>query len=199
MAWVLNACGAKPAMEGGQSDSSSEYGSVSEGGGASGNGDSTSFGDENVEKVDEYVVRPGDNLWNIARKGSVYHSGWLYPLILKANRGKIKNAKDLAVGLRLKIPRGLPPADYEVAREEAMAGVYEGEVGPLQDMKTDLPMAAPTAPVHGSVGAKGRASGRSWVWLIWLFIAALAGLGGWKLWKMRQKNPDEEMPAREKN
>jgi hypothetical protein len=182
LAWILNACGANPAMQGAES---SEEGSVSESGkgNGSGSGDSTSFSSDNVEKVDEYVIRRGDNLWNIAAKASVYHSGWLYPLILKANRGKIKDPKDLPVGLLLKIPRGLPQGDYDVAREEAMAGVYESEVGSLQEMKTDIPVATPQ-PAQGT-GKPYKAS-KDHHLLLWIVGLALLGAGAWKFMAMRR-------------
>ena len=194
-AWLLSGCGAKPAMEGGQSDST-EQGTVNESGGSSssdsatGKGDTTSFSDENVEKVDEYIVRRGDNLWNIAAKGSVYHSGWLYSMILKANRGKISNPKDLKIGTVLKIPRGLPQEQYDQAREEAMAGVFENEVGPLQEMQTDLPSAPPTPGSAKDGFGKAEGKKHSMGWLLWLLLIALAAVGAWQLIKMKKK-PDE--------
>jgi hypothetical protein len=192
---ALCGCGAKPAMEGGQSDS--ETGTVVESGGSSGSesatgqGDSTSFSSENVEKVDEYEVRPGDNLWNISAKGSVYHSGWLFPLILKANRGKFKDPKDLKVGTMLKIPRGLPQAQYDVAREEAMAGVYDSEVGKISEASFASPLpeakqgamkgGAKPAPGKGAGGSKG---GSAWIWIL-LLLAAGGGVFAWL--KFRKK------------
>jgi hypothetical protein len=188
---VLYGCGAKPAMEGGSSDST-EYGSVSDSSNpdGSGSGDSTSFAEESVEKVDEYVVRRGDNLWNIAAKASVYRSGWLYPLILKANRGKITDPKNLAIGLALKVPRGLSKAEHDVAREEAMAGTFENEVGTLLEMKTDLPTVSPQAVA--SPAARGEASaGGGWLWVLWILLAGLLGAGAWwALKKRREKNEE---------
>lgn len=39
-----------------------------------------------------YEVVAGDNLWNIAGKGSVYGNPYQWPLIYKANKGKINDA-----------------------------------------------------------------------------------------------------------
>lgn len=193
MALILDGCGAKPAMEGGRSDDSTEYGSVSESGGSegAGNGDSTSFADDQVEKVDEYVVRSGDNLWNIAAKASVYRSGWLYPLILKANRSKITDPLNLKIGMTLKVPRELSKAEHDVAREEAMAGTFEKEVGTLLDMQTDVPTASPQAAVHVAAGKIPVKKG-GWNWLLWLLVAILAGVGAWQLIKMRQRRRDDD-------
>jgi hypothetical protein len=186
LAWGLSACGAKPAMEGAKSDSA-EYGTVSTGagGGASGSGDSTSFGDENVEKVDEYVIRPGDNLWNIAAKASVYHSGWLYPLIVKANKGKNINPKDLKIGMTLKIPRGLPQGDYDTAREEAMAGVFENEVANAEATYSDsVPTLEPTPPASKHAGGSKKGG---WAWLVWVLLLGLAAAGAWQFMRMRRE------------
>ena len=187
MAWLMSACGAKPAMQGAQSDASSEEGSISRNGSDSpgGVGDTTSFDASPGEKVDEYVVHPGDNLWNIAAKGSVYHSGWLYPLIVKANQKKIKDPRNLPIGLMLKIPRDLPAPDYDVAREEAMAGVYEESGAALKDMKTDLPLAPPTPNSSAKPYTPYRRGANRW--LIWLAVLALAGVGLWQFKRTRNR------------
>jgi hypothetical protein len=190
LAWLLNGCGAKPAMQG--ADGNGEEGTVQESS-PHGGGDTTSFSGSNVEKVDEYVVRPGDNLWNIAAKASVYHSGWLYPLIVKLNRSKIKDPKNLPVGLTLKIPRGLPQADYDVAREEAMAGVYESDSGPLLEMKTSLPVETlmPGADA-GKQAPTPKKGGKHW--LIWTALAAAVAGGAWWLMRMRGGPSGGESP-----
>jgi hypothetical protein len=188
---ALSGCGAKPAMEGASNDS--ETGTVVESGGSSssdqsgGQGDSTSFSSENVEKVDKYEVRPGDNLWNIAAKASVYHSGWLFPLILKANRGKFTDPKNLKVGTLLKIPRGLPQAQYDVAREEAMAGVYDSEVGKISEVaySNSVPQVQAKNPSSNPVKEKAKPSSKSWIWILLLLAAAGGGAFYWI--KVRKK------------
>lgn len=49
-----------------------------------------------------YIVKCGDNLWNIAK--GIYGKGSLYTLIVKANRGLIKNPNYITPGMCLKIP-----------------------------------------------------------------------------------------------
>jgi hypothetical protein len=155
---------------------------------ATGQGDTTSFSADNVEKVDDYVVRMGDNLWDIAAKASVYHSGWLYPLILKANRSKIKDASRLAIGLELKIPRGLKSSEYEIAREEAMAGVYEGEVGPVKEMnwapEPDTTTAKQAQTAKGTQTINGKAAKK--YWFSWTLLLLLCGAGAWAYMKFKQ-------------
>jgi hypothetical protein len=189
VALAAGGCGVKPAMEGGRNDEGSEVGSVSESS-ATGAGDTTSFSEDKVEKVDEYIVRAGDNLWNIAAKGAVYHSGWLYPLILKANRGKFKDPRNMKVGTALKIPRGLPQADYDVAREDAMAGTFESEVGPLKAMQDAAPQAAPpAAPKAAAVPApKAKAPKRGKGWIVVLGALVLGG-AAWQGMRMRKRPP----------
>lgn len=40
----------------------------------------------------DYTVVRGDNLWNIAAKGSTYGNPYAWPLIYKANKGQIDDA-----------------------------------------------------------------------------------------------------------
>lgn len=49
-----------------------------------------------------YTVISGDTLWNIAKR--IYGKGSLYTLIVKANRGLIKNPNYITPGMCLKIP-----------------------------------------------------------------------------------------------
>ncbi len=179
---VLAACGPKQGMEG-ANHNSTEEGQVTDSEEATGAGDTTSFG-EDVEKVDEYTVVRGDNLWNIAAKPQVYRSGWLYPLILKANRSKISDAGQLKIGITLRIPRGLSSADMEIAREEAMAGTYEGSLPPVSMGAAALaptPLAKPgdRKPAPGGTGGGSLA--------IWLGLLALAGGGAFWFFKMRKR------------
>jgi nucleoid-associated protein YgaU len=52
--------------------------------------------------ISEYTVQEGDSLWSIAQQN--LGNGNRYKEIVKLNRGMIKNAGDVAVGTRLKIP-----------------------------------------------------------------------------------------------
>jgi nucleoid-associated protein YgaU len=52
--------------------------------------------------VSEYMVQEGDSLWSIAQR--TLGDGNRYKEIVKLNKDAIKNASDIAVGTRLKIP-----------------------------------------------------------------------------------------------
>ncbi len=75
-------------------------------------------------KVDTYVVRPGDTLWKISAKKSVYGTPWLYELIFHANSGLLATPGSLKKGMRLSIPRGQTSTELVAAKEEAMAAEY---------------------------------------------------------------------------
>src|ERR1700677_234528 len=75
-------------------------------------------------KLTQVTVRPGDTLWKIALRRDVYGSGWLYPLIYKANLAFLPDPNKPTVGLLLKVPRDVPAVDIEKAEEEAMTGQY---------------------------------------------------------------------------
>jgi hypothetical protein len=164
LAIFTTGCGVRPGMQGGSKPEVSEVGSVSVVATETptGKGDTTSFGDPEepeIEKVDEYTVRPGDSLWKIARKSGVYGSGWLYPLIVKSNKSKIKDPKDLKIGATLRIPRGLSKADFEIAREETMAGTYDSATGYDSVSSTSLSLGgaahlSPTAKPSPAMVAK---------------------------------------------
>jgi LysM domain len=98
-------------------------------------------------KLSMVAVRPGDTLWIIALRQDVYGSGWLYPLIYKANRDLLPDPSHPAVGTLLKVPRGVPDAEIEKAEEEAMTGQFLDQ--------SPLPQASPTAapPVPTAVPA----------------------------------------------
>ena len=133
LAVFSNGCGMKPGMQGGPKAETSEIGSVQVVATETptGQGDTTSFNpsDEEVEKVGVYRVKRGDSLWRIASRSKVYGSGWLYPLLVKSNKSKIKDPKDLKIGSTLIVPRDLSKADYEMAREDTMAGTYDTASG----------------------------------------------------------------------
>lgn len=56
----------------------------------------------------EYIVGAGDTLSQIAQ--AVYGKSTLWPIILDANRDKLKSARDLRAGMRLVIPPSPEPA-----------------------------------------------------------------------------------------
>jgi nucleoid-associated protein YgaU len=73
----------------------------------------------------EYRVGSNDTLASIAAMNGVYGDPMLWPLLYQANRDQIKDPQHIYVGQILKIPRGLPASDFEVARQKAReAGLF---------------------------------------------------------------------------
>lgn len=73
-------------------------------------------------KMETYVVKKGDCLWTIAKKKMIYNDPFLWPLIYDANKGKIKKAKLIYPGQKLKIPRsGITMDAIKDARKKAGA------------------------------------------------------------------------------
>jgi nucleoid-associated protein YgaU len=68
-------------------------------------------------KLRTVTTKAGDTLWKLAERKDIYGSGWLYPLILKANQDVIKDPNHLEIGLKLKIPRDVPAVQEEIAKE----------------------------------------------------------------------------------
>lgn len=104
-------------------------------------------------KLTQVAVRPGDTLWKIALRHDVYGSGWLYPLIYKANRALLPDPNKPKIGLLLKVPRDVPAADIEKAEEEAMTGQYLDQT-PLPGAPAPAPapaVEAQTVPAATSV------------------------------------------------
>lgn len=58
-----------------------------------------------VQKVDIYIVKPGDTLQKIASKGEVYADGKKWTKIYNANKDALKNPNKIYAGQKLKIPR----------------------------------------------------------------------------------------------
>jgi nucleoid-associated protein YgaU len=57
---------------------------------------------KDIRSISEYTVRKGDNLWSIAEQN--LGDGNRYKEIAQLNKGRIRNANDVAVGTRLVIP-----------------------------------------------------------------------------------------------
>lgn len=66
-----------------------------------------------------YEVVAGDNLWNIAGKGSVYGNPYQWPLIYKANKGKINDADLIYPGQVFDIDESPSAADVDAAVNHA--------------------------------------------------------------------------------
>lgn len=193
LALSLSGCGSKRSMEGARSDD--ELGTVQEEESATqveGQEEEAVSFDEAAEarrrkvaaikggntrsgpgKLDSVTTKEGDTLWKLAERKDIYGSGWLYPLIYKANKEKIKDPRKLEAGLVLKIPRDVPDPEVEIAKEEAMTGQI-----------LDAPVAA--APKAPAAPAKPAARKGGWGWLLWLLLLAAAGGGAYAWWRKRQ-------------
>lgn len=66
-----------------------------------------------------YRVRKNDNLWNIAAKQSVYGDPLLWPLLLKTNADRVRNADLIFPGLELSIDPNPSARDKASARQHA--------------------------------------------------------------------------------
>jgi hypothetical protein len=134
-------------------------------------------------KKSSVTVKEGETLWMIAERKDVYGSGWLYPLIYKANKDKLKDPKHPEAGLKLAVPRDVGAVEEEIAKEEAMTGqLLDGSPLPGSQPVKEVKVAKAPAPV------KKRRSGKGWLWLL---AAAVAGLGYYQWQRMKRHHPDE--------
>ena len=67
----------------------------------------------------QYSVVKGDNLWNISAKPDIYNNPFQWPLIYKANSGKIKDADLIYPGQVFAINTTASSADVEAAIRHA--------------------------------------------------------------------------------
>jgi hypothetical protein len=134
-------------------------------------------------KLETVTVRAGDTLKSIAARKDVYGSQYLYPLILQANKDRIKDPNHLEAGVQLIIPRDVPDPKVEIAKEQAMTGeLLDGSPLGGAAVAAPSPGAVPTVvadtyvprPVkhHSNVG-------------LWILLAVVLGAGGWWLWARR--------------
>lgn len=68
---------------------------------------------------DTYEVVGGDNLWNIAGSSSAYGDPYQWPLIYKANKGKIQDADLIYPGQVFDIDKSASSADIDAAINHA--------------------------------------------------------------------------------
>jgi nucleoid-associated protein YgaU len=68
---------------------------------------------------DNYEVSRGDNLWNIASQSRIYGNPYQWPLIYKANSGKIKDADLIYPGQNFDISRAASAAEVDAAVRHA--------------------------------------------------------------------------------
>ena len=64
----------------------------------------------------DYTVERGDNLWNIAKKESVYDDPYMWPRIYRANKEKIKDPDMIFPEQTLAVPFGVAENQYLVNR-----------------------------------------------------------------------------------
>lgn len=66
-----------------------------------------------------YEVTRGDNLWNIAGQSGIYGNPYQWPLIYKANSGKIKDADLIYPGQNFDINRAATATEIDAAVNHA--------------------------------------------------------------------------------
>jgi len=128
---------------------------------------STRSGEGKSRKI---TVKAGEPLWKIAERKEVYGSGWLYPLIYKANKNVIKDPNHIPAGTVLVVPRDVADPEVEMAKEEAMTNQVL-DTTPLQAAKPAKPAPvaeAPKAPKKHRLG-----------WIVFLGVLAGAAGGAW--------------------
>jgi nucleoid-associated protein YgaU len=68
---------------------------------------------------DTYEVKRGDHLWGIASQPRIYGNPYAWPLIYKANSGKIQDADLIHPGQSLDINRNASSSDMDAAVRHA--------------------------------------------------------------------------------
>ncbi len=69
--------------------------------------------------ADQYTVMRGDNLWNISAKDRIYGNPYQWPLIYRANAGRINDPDLIYPGQVFDIPRDLSTGEIEAAVRHA--------------------------------------------------------------------------------
>ncbi|WP_457568702.1 LysM peptidoglycan-binding domain-containing protein [Desulfurobacterium sp.] len=92
-----------------------------------------------------YRVVRGDTLWGISSKSYIYNDPWQWPLIYRANRGKIKNPHLIFPNQVFTIPRNITAEEVIEARKQALKtppppGAKVKKVGPVK--AEDVPKTA---------------------------------------------------------
>ena len=82
-----------------------------------------------------YTVQPGDSLWTIAAKPSVYGNAWLWPLIWRANLDLITDPAVLRAGMDLDIRTNPTVEEVYSAVQEARGRAGKVDVGTVRPAK----------------------------------------------------------------
>lgn len=75
------------------------------------------------KRIKPYTVVRGDNLWNIAKKPSIYSDAYLWPRIYIENRSKIKNPDLIYPDRVLNIPFGVDLNHHLVVRGQHLSNI----------------------------------------------------------------------------
>ena len=75
------------------------------------------------KRVKPYTVARGDNLWNIAKKPSIYSDAFLWPRIYLENRGMIKNPDLIYPDWVLNVPFGVDLNQHLVTRGQHLSTI----------------------------------------------------------------------------
>jgi nucleoid-associated protein YgaU len=75
------------------------------------------------KRIKQYMVVRGDNLWNIAKKPSIYSDPYQWPRIYVENRGKIKNPDLIYPDWSLNVPFGVDLNQHLVVGGQSLSGI----------------------------------------------------------------------------
>ena len=73
----------------------------------------------------EYEVVRGDNLWNIAKKETIYNDPFMWPRLYRANRENIKDPNLIFPKQILAVPFGVAENQYLVSRGDFLTAIAE--------------------------------------------------------------------------
>lgn len=77
------------------------------------------------KRIKPYTVVRGDNLWNIAKRPSIYSDAYLWPRIYIENRSKIKNPDLIYPNWVLNIPFGVDLNQHLVVRGQRLSSIAD--------------------------------------------------------------------------
>lgn len=73
----------------------------------------------------EYVVKAGDSLWKISQ--AAYNDGYKWSEVYSANKAKIADPNQLAIGLKITLPKlevsELKTVDHKVIKGDTLSGI----------------------------------------------------------------------------
>jgi nucleoid-associated protein YgaU len=75
------------------------------------------------KRIKQYTVVRGDNLWNIAKKPSIYSDPYLWPRIYVENKAKIKNPDMIYPNWTLNVPFGVDLNQHLVVGGQSLSSI----------------------------------------------------------------------------